>query len=276
MIGLQGIRVAVLENGKRSELALLVQRFGGIPYCVPAVQEQHRSCSEEVLALLENLERETSYLVVFSNTVGVSALFDEAERLERLLDLRRALERGTVICRGSKPIAALKRAGVNTAIPAKEPFTTAELIAALAPQRLENQFVVLLHYGERNVALAESLLGRCAGLQELLVCNWHLPEDTTPLHKLVKELIAGQVGAIAFTSRLQVRHLFAIACEDGLGAELLDALEAHVLVATVGPACATALEALGVVPQVVPEYPKMGEMIERLAHYVSEQRGAAA
>src|SRR5713101_1943567 len=274
MMGLQGMRVALLENRKRSDLAL-VQKFGGVPYCVPAVQEQHPLCSEEVLALLEKLERESSYVVVFSSAVGVSALFAEAERLERLFDLRTALEKGTVICRGDKPIAALKRAGVNTAIPAKEPFTTAELIAALAPRRLENQFVVLLHYGERNVPLAESLLGRCAGLQELLVCNWHLPEDTTPLHKLVKELIAGRVGAIAFTSRLQVRHLFAIACEDGLGAERLDALEAHVLVATVGPTCATALEALGVVPQVVPEYPKMGAMIERLAHYVSEQRGAA-
>jgi uroporphyrinogen-III synthase len=275
MMGLEGMRVALLENRKQSELALMVQRFGGVPYCVPAVQEQHPSCSEEVLALLENLERESSYVVVFSSAVGVSALFAEAERLERLFDLRSALERGTVICRGPKPIDALKRAGVNTAIPAKEPFTIAELSGALAPRRLESQFVVLLHYGERNVALAESLFGHCTGLQELLVCNWHLPEDTSALHKLVKELIAGRVGAIAFTSRLQVRHLFAIACEDGLGAELLDALEAHVLVATVGPTCATALEALGVVPQVVPEYPKMGAMIERLAHYVSEQRGAA-
>jgi uroporphyrinogen-III synthase len=275
MMGLEGMRVALLEDRKRSELALMVQRFGGVPYCVPAVQEQHPSCSEEVLALLENLERESSYVIVFSSAVGVSALFTEAERLERLFDLRRALERGTVICRGPKPIAALQRAGVNTAIQAKEPFTTAELIDALAPRHLESQFVVLLHYGERNVPLAESLLGRCAGLQELLLCNWHLPEDTTPLHKLVKELIAGRVGAIAFTSRLQVRHLFAIACEDGVGAELLDALEAHVLVATLGPTCATALEALGVVPQVVPEHPKIGAMIERLAHYVSEQRGAA-
>jgi uroporphyrinogen-III synthase len=205
----------------------------------------------------------------------VSALFAEAERLGRLSDLKKALERGTVICRGPKPIAALKRAGVSTAIQVKEPYTTAELVAALAPRRLEKQFVVLLHYGERNVQLAESLLGRCAGLQELLVYNWHLPEDTAPLHRLVTELIAGRVGAIAFTSRLQVRHLFAIACEDGLGSELLDALEAHVLVATVGPTCAAALEALGVVPQVVPEHPKMGAMIERLASYVSGQRGAA-
>src|SRR5260370_38129629 len=118
------------------------------------------------------------------------------------------------------------------------------------------------------------MFGRCTGVQELLVCNWELPEDTTALHKLVKELIAGRVGAIAFTSRLQVRHLFAIACEDGLGAELLDALEAHVLVATVGPTCATALEALGVVPQVVLPYPKMGARIEALAHYFSDQRGA--
>src|SRR5258708_25696654 len=126
MIGLQGMRVALLENRKRSDLALLVQKFGGVPYCVPAVQEQHPSCSEEVLALLEKLERESSYVVVFSSAVGVSALFAEAERLERLFDLRTTLERGTVICRGPQPIDALKRAGVNTAIPADTPLTIAQ------------------------------------------------------------------------------------------------------------------------------------------------------
>ena len=126
---------------------------------------------------LEALEPEASHLVVFSSAVGVSALLGEAERLGRLADLRRALERSRVICRGRTALAALQRVGVNTGIQAKEPYTIIELMAALAPWRLEKQFVVLLHYGARNLPLAESLLGRCAGLQELRVHDWHVPKQ---------------------------------------------------------------------------------------------------
>jgi uroporphyrinogen-III synthase len=83
------------------------------------------------------------------------------------------------------------------------------------------------------------------------------------------------VGAIAFTSQVQARHLFSIASEAGLRSELISALHSHTLVAAVGPTCAGALESFGVAPHVVPQHPKMGTMIECLARYVSQQRGAA-
>ncbi len=274
-MGLDGMRVALLEGRKSLELAALVRRFGGEPYCVPAVREQQRACEGQLLTLLEQLERQTYPVVIYSTGVGVTALFNEAKRLDRLDELKDRLRRATTVCRGPKPLAALKREGLEASIQVKEPYTTWELIAALAPLELKQQFVVLLHYGERNLLLVETLLGRCAGLLELLLYDWTLPEDTAPLHQLIREVIASRVGAIAFTSQVQARHLFSIASEAGLRSELISALHSHTLVAAVGPTCAGALEALGVAPHVVPQHPKMGSMIESLARYASQQRGAA-
>ncbi len=275
MIALEGMRVALFEGRKSEELSAIVRRFRGEPYCVPAVREQQRACADDVLTLLTHLQRETSPVIVFSSGVGVSALFNEAKKLDRAIELKEALRRSTTVCRGPKPLAALKREGLEPSIQVKEPYTTWELLAALAPLQLKERFVILLHYGERNLLLVESLLGRCAGLQELLLYNWALPEDTAPLHQLVRELIACQVGAIAFTSQVQVRHLFCIASDAGLCSDLISAFGSHTLVAAVGPTCAGALESVGVAPHVVPEHPRMGAMIESLARYVSQQRGAA-
>jgi uroporphyrinogen-III synthase len=274
-MALGGMRVALLEGRKSLELAALVRRFGGEPYCVPAVGEQPRACGDELLTLLKQLERQTSPVIVFSTSLGVTALFSEAKRLDRIDELKDLLGGATTVCRGPKTLAALKREGLEASIRVEEPYGTWELIAALAPLQLKQQFVVLLHYGERNILLVESLLGRCAGLLELLLYDWALPEDTAPLRELIHEVIACRVGAIAFTSQVQARHLFAIAMEAGLRSELISALRSHTLIAAVGPACAGALESLGVAPHVVPQHPKLGAMIESLARYASEQRGAA-
>jgi uroporphyrinogen-III synthase len=45
---------------------------------------------------------------------------------------------------------------------------------------------------------------------------------------------------------------------------LTQALTTHCLVAAVGPTCATALNAVGVMPHVVPSHPKMGPMVAAL------------
>ena len=81
----------------------------------------------------------------------------------------------------------------------------------------------------------------------------------------MRELIAGRVDAIAFTNSIQSRHLFRVAEELGLSARLVDALNGDVLVAAVGPVCAEALQAAGVVPNIMPARPTMESMIGALA-----------
>jgi uroporphyrinogen-III synthase len=272
---LHGIRVALLEGRMSEELGALVQRYGGEPYCIPAVREQPRSCAPEVASLLDTLRLEEAPVVVFLTGTGVTALFSEAMALGREGELREVLRRAVTVCRGPKPVGALSREGVQASLKVEAPYTTADLLRALGSLELEGRRVALLHYGEPHYGLVEALRGMGALLEELLLYEWRLPDDMSGLYRLVDDLLVQQVGAIAFTSQVQVRHLFQAAAERGQAEALGLALRTYIHVAAVGPTCAAALDAMGVPPHVVPDQPKMGPMLLKLAQHVSATRGAS-
>jgi uroporphyrinogen-III synthase len=150
-----------------------------------------------------------------------------------------------------------------------EPYTTTELLQAMAALPIAGQGVALLHYGERNTPLATTLQQRGAELHELCLYEWLLPDDLSALQELVHDLVAAQVAAIAFTSKVQARHLWQVAERLGLAAALSQALRTRLIVAAVGPTCAAELGEYGVTPHVVPTHPKMGPMITALAAYLN-------
>ena len=261
---LNGQRIALFESRLANEISEMVRRSGGVPVCAPAVRERRRPAGEDVSALLDEAPRERAPVFVFSTGVGTTALFDEARALGRLPDLRSAIDRGMTVCRGPKPVAALHREGIVAKVKARAPYTTAELVAALSQVDLSGRLVVLVHYGERNGELVEALSARGARLREMMLYQWELPEDTSPLVRIVEELLQGGFAAAAFTSQIQARHLFEIADRMGCKERLGTALRSGMVIAAVGPTCAHALEELGLTPQVVPENPKMGPMLAEL------------
>ena len=263
---LDGRCIVLFESRLRDELAELVRRGGGVPVCVPAVVERQRSSGHEVAALLDMLRGgDSAPVFVFSTGVGARALFDEARVLGRAAELVEAIRRGGSICRGPKAVAALHREELAATIKARSPFTTVELIEALASLELTGHPVVLVHYGERNEPLMEALTSQGAVLLELLVYEWCMPEDTAPLARATESLIRGDFDAAAFTTQVQARHLMSIASRIGRRNQLVAALRSRVIVAAVGPTCARVLDELGVPPHVVPDPPKMGSMLEALA-----------
>jgi uroporphyrinogen-III synthase len=268
---LGGIRVAVLEARRGSELAELVRRFGGEPYAVPAVRETPRLT--DVPAFLDELAAGRVDVVICLTGAAVSRLLAEAQGLDRLDEALGALRCAVTVCRGPKPNAVLRQHGVDATIRAPEPYTTSELLDALAVINLEGRRVAILHYGERNEPLAGALRARGAAVTELCVYEWQLPEDVGPLETLVDELIEGRVQALAVTSQIQCRHLFGIAAVMGRDEALADALRSRVIVAAIGPVCTAALAAHAVTPQVVPSQAKMGFLITALAEYVRSTGG---
>ena len=252
--GFSGRRIALLEARLAGPLAELVRRQGGEPVCVPAVSDRRSHLGVLLAPLLYELQAEPDPVFVFTSGAGVAALFDEARALSLEPALRDALIRGTTICRGPKPVAALRGARIKASMTVPSPCTTAEMLAALDEVPLEGRLAVLVHYGERSPQLAEALL----------LDEWEFPEDLRPLEQLVRELIAGAYAAAAFTSQIQARHLLELAEQMGARNALLAALR-RVVVAAVGPTCAQAMRELGIEPQVVPENPKMGPMLEALA-----------
>lgn len=267
MASLKGARVALLEARMSDELAAMVERFGGTPYSVPAVRETPLEQPEEIGAFVEALCAGRFSIVVLMTGVGVTALLREAERLGRLDAALAALRNTTTVCRGPKPVAVLRRNDVPVGLTAAEPHTTTEVLQALERLDVAGKTVALVHYGERNETAADGLRTRGALVHEICLYEWRLPDDVTPLERLVGEIIDGRVDAIAITSQIQCRHLFQIAEALGQRRALAEALNAKVVVAAVGPVCASALRSFGVVPHVQPPHPKMGPMMVALADY---------
>jgi uroporphyrinogen-III synthase len=269
--GLRGHRVAILESRMSGEMAELIRRHGGEPYCVPAVREVRMDCSQHVAAFIDDLSSHCFQVVIFLTGVGVKALLEEAGRLGRLRELLAGLKQVTLVCRGPKPLAVLSRNGLQVSISAQEPYTTAELLEAMAKLDLSGKGVVLVHYGERDKALAETLRVRAATLRELCLYEWLMPEDVGALCELVQEIIRGRVDAVAFTSQVQVRHLFQAAKAIGQEIALVDALNRRTIVASIGPTCTAVLQGFQVVPHVFPPHPKMGHLISALARYIEQK-----
>ncbi|HEY4386226.1 MAG TPA: uroporphyrinogen-III synthase [Ktedonobacteraceae bacterium] len=261
-----GTRVALLEARMSHEIADMVRRYGGEPYCAPAVRESSLDSDESVSAFIDHLTNSSLQTVVFLTGVGVNALVRAAEKLGREDELLTALRHVTVACRGPKPGSVLRRLQIPIAAIAAEPFTTKELLEAMQPLALQSAAVV--HYGERNALLVQEMQARGAQVEELMLYEWQLPADIAPLRTLVTDLIERRVGAVVFTSQVQVRHLFLVAKDMIPPDELARVLNTQTVVASVGPTCTATLQEFGITPHVEPEHPKIGHLLKALVEYM--------
>jgi uroporphyrinogen-III synthase len=261
-------KVALLEARMSRELARLVEKHGGEPICVPALRECHELDEDKAHRLIDTLSRGGYDVAVFMTGVAVSLLFEVAERIGRRTHLVDGLRAVTTVCRGPKPTAALRGFGVVPTVTAREGYTTAEVIDALGGVELEGCRVLLLHYGERSEALAETLVARQAIVDEQWLYRWRMPDDVSGLEALVRRIVAGEVQALAVTCQVQFRHLYAVADRLGLAEDLVRTLNERMVVGAVGPTCRAILEVHGVAAHVVPEHPKMGPLIVALMRHL--------
>ena len=262
---LSGRTVGLLEGRQSGELAEMVVRLGGTPVSAPAVRERPTTVDAgPVRARL--IAGQFPYAIVLTGA-GATALFAEAERRGLLNDVKAAMNALRIISRGPKPQTALKRYGLSAAIITAKPHTTQELLEALNDVNLEGLPVLLLHYGEMNTTFTDALKDRGALVEDLCLYEWALPEDIAPIRRLVGQIVNNEIDALLFTSQIQFRFLIDIAHETGAVADLVAALNEHVIVGAVGPVCAAALRAGGVVPDVLPASPNSASLVGAVADY---------
>jgi uroporphyrinogen-III synthase len=274
MADLRGARVGLLEGRMGAELAGLVLRNGGTPIIAPALHEAPVDATGPVRDLLDGLRRGEVEVVIFLTGVAATALLDTAERIHRRGELVELLQRTVNVVRGQKPGAALKRNGIPISLTAEAPYTLTEVIRGVESVGVFGRGVAVLHYGERSEELSSAIHALGARVLDLSLYEWRMPEDTEPIESLIREVIAGAVQVVAFTSQVQLRHLLLVSERMGLREPLVEALRARTLVAAVGPTCAAALEAAGIVPDVVPVHPKMGPMVVAIAEKLAAMRAA--
>jgi uroporphyrinogen-III synthase len=259
----RGRRVALLEARHSDTAAALVERMGGVPVSAPALSEAPTDAGPEVRGLVDALGRDEVACVVVLTGVAASKLFQRAGELGLVSTLIDSLGRATLIARGPKAAAALATMGLKPTLTAAHPFTTHEVADALASVDVTGRGVAILHYGQRNPQLSAALAERGARVMDVLLYDWRLPRDTGPLERLVDALLSDSIDAVAFTSQIQARHLFAVAGPTRSEA-LRRALNRHV-VGAIGPVCADVLVELGVPPTVVPSQHKLQPLLAGMA-----------
>lgn len=271
MTSLQGRVIALLEGRRAAELERLVMALGGVPLPAPAVREVPCADRAPARTALGAICDGAAGIVVFLTGVGARAFLGLAAEVGRRADLLAALAQALVVARGPKAAAALREAGVRVDVLPEEP-TSESVLRALAGRELPGVTVALQLAGDDSPALVEGLRRRGATVLPVQLYEWVLPDDQAPLERAVREIAAGRVHAVAFTSAPQVRHLWLVAGRLGLAERLAEALRGPVAAAVVGPVCRAALVERGVTPRVEPRKPVMGALVHAIAEHLAASR----
>jgi uroporphyrinogen-III synthase len=271
---LSGLKVANFESRMSSEASRFIERLGGEPIAAPSVREVPLPDSPGLLDLLERLQRGGELVLVLLTGVGTSFMIDGLSRhlaRERVLALL-AASSTRLVCRGPKPHAVLKRAGITPAVIVGEPNTWRDVLRDLEVGGwVQGRPVFVQEYGRTNDELIAGLHGLGATAVTLIkTYAWALPEDTTPLRRAIERIAAGEVDAALFTSAVQVTHLISVAEELELLAELRAGLQ-RCVIASVGPITSEALRASGFEPDLEPEHPKLGQLMNTLGQQIAEK-----
>ena len=266
---LAGLRVVSFESRRAAEIAELVRRHGGEPFSAPAMRELPLAMSPAVVEFAGWLQRREVDLAIFLTGVGTRQLVDVLEThgvpREQFATVLTSI---VTVVRGPKPRAALAELGVPPTIAVPEPNTWRELLAAIdAWGPLATKRVAVQEYGVENPELIAGLTDRGARVLRVPIYRWALPVDLEPLREAIRRLVAGDIDVALFTSATQVEHLFRVAASEG---EAVRAALAAAIVGSIGPVCREALEHHGVLVDVEPQHPKMGQLVHSVAERASD------
>jgi uroporphyrinogen-III synthase len=259
--GLAGLRVAIFETRLSQELANLVRKHGGEPLVGPTMVEAPLSLGPEVRAFVTALTENKIDAVLVLTGVGNRKLVQLVSELVSREQFRDLLQGVVVAARGPKAVLALRELGVKPQVVAPDPHTWLDLLAALeAHMDLRGKRVAIQQYGVPHEKLSQALVERGAEVVEVPVYRWQLPEDLSPLTRVIEAICANTVQVVLFTSGPQAGSLVEVAQRLGREAELRAALRGCV-VGSVGPSCTEALRNLELEPDFEPAHSKMGHLV---------------
>ncbi|MBT7915224.1 uroporphyrinogen-III synthase, partial [Candidatus Bathyarchaeota archaeon] len=125
-----------------------------------------------------------------------------------------------------------------------------------------------LHIGIPRSSMANSELGdalkvRGAQVTEVTAYISRPPADRSRAIELIRDLEAGKVDAVTFTSASTATNLAEIAEQENLLGQLKEGL-GRTIVAAIGPRAKGAIEALGFKVNIVPEKHSIRDLVEAL------------
>lgn len=266
--GLSGLTVVSFESRHAKTFADLIALQGGTPLSAPALREVPLENNPDVFGFAEKWFAGQVDVLILLTGVGTRALL---EVLKTRYDERAIFDRlskTTLAPRGPKPVRVLNEWKIPYALTVPEPNTWRELLAELDKHQdkipVSGKTVAIQEYGVENPELVSGLKERGATILRVPVYRWALPEDTAPVERAIRAIVDGTAHAAMFTTAVQAEHLFQIAERSG-SVEALRKAFGKIVVASVGPDTSEALRQKGLPPDLEPESPKMGPLVQLTA-----------
>lgn len=247
---LHGRRIALLETREADRLAAMLREEGA----------EIVACLALAIVLPTDPALALAWLGRFIAAPLDDLILLTGEGLYRLRDLARsagieaafvaALGRTRTICRGPKPVRALRMLGQQPQLRAEEP-TTDGVVALLSGLDLRGRRVGIQLYPDAGDRLVEFLEGAGAVPDPVTPYEYASRAADEMILALIDQLGAGAIDVIALTSAPHVRRLFHVAQSHGLSDRLLAGL-GRTAIAAIGPVVAEAVRRRGLSPAIVP------------------------
>jgi uroporphyrinogen-III synthase len=265
---LKGKRIAVPEMRELEVFSGLLERRGAEVLRCPLVTIYDSPHSAQVLAFAVKLADGGFDDFVLITGEGLTRIMSCIDKHDPALRARfvEGLGKLRTITRGPKPARALRALGLKPAIEATEP-TTDGVIRSLSTHALEGRRMAVQLYGnDPNLTLMRFLRERGAEVATVAPYVYGNAADDATVQALLERMAAGEVDAIAFTSKLQIERLVT-----QHPAALVRRALTKTKIAAVGPIVAEAIRAAGFEVASSPEH---SWFMKPLVVALSEQLGA--
>jgi uroporphyrinogen-III synthase len=239
---LKGKRIAVPEMRELEVFSGLLERRGAEVLRCPLVSIYDTPHSAQVLAFALRLAEGGFDDFVLITGEGLTRILSCIDKYEPALRPRfiEGLRKIRTITRGPKPARALRALGLRPNIEATQP-TTDGVIRSLANDDLAGRRVAVQLYGnDPNLTLMRFLASKNAEVTTVAPYVYGNAADDAAVKALLERMAAGEVDAIAFTSKLQIERLVA-----QQPAPLVRRALSRTMIAAVGPIVAEAIRAHG-------------------------------
>jgi uroporphyrinogen-III synthase len=252
MGSLTGRTIALPETRQLDLMARMVEEEGGQVVRCPLVAVEDAPDPEAVATWIRDfIERPCDLLILYTGE-GVRRLMAVAATAQLEQAFVGALRACRKITRGPKPVRALRELGLDSDLVAPAP-TTEGLIEALSREALAGRVVGVQLFGADPAEKLTTFLRQAgAAVRPVSPYRYAPAADEDRVESLVRQMSAGTIDLIAFTSAAQVERLFAVVAHRKLDGLLQDAWT-RTRVAAVGPVAAESLRHRGVRIDVVPE-----------------------
>src|SRR3972149_2749831 len=244
------------------ELVEIVKKLGGQPRVASTVEIVPTSDVESVRKLFKLIADGKSDIIVFMSQNGVTSFLSLSKKLKLEDKVLEALAKMQVVAIGVKTKTKLIGQGIRVDVTSAD-HSSNGLVATLSKIPLRGKVLVVPRTDSPTDYLEKGLTGTGVKIVQFPIYETRIPSDKTEIYALIKDILAGRIDIITFTSSSTALNLFKVAKELHQAEELSEALNQKVVVVSIGPVTKNTLEGKGVKVLVTPnEYTVEAMMIE--------------